>query len=65
MGTRTDVKAWPILVDGVFRAARSGETIDVIEPRHRRARRDRSAGRAPTTSTTPLRPLAAPSKPGG
>jgi hypothetical protein len=32
VGTSTDVKAWPILVDGKFRAARSGETIDVINP---------------------------------
>ena len=26
------MKAWPILVGGEFRAARSGETIDVINP---------------------------------
>jgi betaine-aldehyde dehydrogenase len=32
MGTHTDVKAWPILVDGEFRAARSGETIEVLNP---------------------------------
>jgi betaine-aldehyde dehydrogenase len=32
VGTQTDVKAWPILVGGDFRAARSGETIEVINP---------------------------------
>ena len=32
VGTQTDVKAWPILVGGEFRAARSGETIDVTNP---------------------------------
>jgi acyl-CoA reductase-like NAD-dependent aldehyde dehydrogenase len=32
VGTQTDLKAWPILVGGEFRAARSGATIDVINP---------------------------------
>ena len=32
MGTHTDLKAWPMLVGGEFRAAHSGETIDVINP---------------------------------
>ncbi len=32
MATHTDLKAWPILVGGEFRAARSGETIDAINP---------------------------------
>ena len=32
MATHTDLKAWPMLVGGEFRAARSGETIDVINP---------------------------------
>jgi betaine-aldehyde dehydrogenase len=32
MATHTDVKAWPILVGGTFRRARSGETIDATNP---------------------------------
>ena len=32
MSAQTDLKAWPIVVGGELRAARSGETIDVINP---------------------------------
>ena len=32
MATHTDLRAWPILVGGEFRGARSGETIDAINP---------------------------------
>jgi betaine-aldehyde dehydrogenase len=32
VATHTDLKAWSILVGGEFRAARSGQTIDVVSP---------------------------------
>jgi acyl-CoA reductase-like NAD-dependent aldehyde dehydrogenase len=32
VATQTDVRAWPILVGGELRAARGGETIDVLNP---------------------------------